>query len=96
VARRIFAGFDFRAPETAGHLWLRLPEPWRADSFVAQARRNGILLCSADDFAVTMHAAPQAVRVSLGPPENRAELERALTSLRELLHRSPEHHRSVV
>ena len=41
MARRILPGAEFAGDPAASHLWLTLPEPWRADDFVAAARRRG-------------------------------------------------------
>ena len=38
-ARELFAGVAVTGDPAAAHLWLTLPEPWRADDFAAAARR---------------------------------------------------------
>ncbi len=68
-------------------LWLALPEPWRADEFVDQLRRQGVNVAAASVFAVGRESAPPAIRVSLGAARDRPSLERALriidTSLKQ-------------
>lgn len=72
------------------HIWLNLPEPWRAEEFVAQARGRGIAVSSAETFAVGRGPVPHAVRVCLGATEQRATLERGLRALSELLSHPPQ------
>jgi len=71
------------------HLWLLLPEPWRAEEFVAQARSRGVAVNSAEIFAVGRGPAPHAVRACLGATEDRVALERGLEILAELLSSHP-------
>jgi DNA-binding transcriptional MocR family regulator len=67
------------------HLWLGLPEGRRSEEFVAQARRNGVSVTSSDLFTAGQGPAPAAVRVCIGAPRTRAQLERGLRRLREVL-----------
>ena len=41
IARERLAGADLETKPEAYYLWLRLPEPWRGDGFVAEARARG-------------------------------------------------------
>lgn len=78
------AGLAIHTHPVSQNVWLELPEPWTADRFVARAQLEGVLVTGASAFAVDAPA-PEAVRFSVGPPETRAHLERALRTLRELL-----------
>lgn len=75
------ANQEFAAHREGTHVWLRLPDPWRSSDFVAQARERGVFLTGAEAFAVGREAPPHAVRLSLGPPRDRDELDRALATL---------------
>ncbi|MFI0150030.1 PLP-dependent aminotransferase family protein [Streptomyces lydicus] len=88
VAERL-AGFRVRADPHAYHCWWELPEPWRADTFVAAAARRGIAVTPAGAFAVGTGHAPNAVRLALASPSHDA-LAEALGVLGELAHGSPE------
>lgn len=90
AARRLFLH------ESYPHLWVRLPEPWRTDAFVARARHRGILLNSAESFAVGHETDVQAVRIALGPPSTRAALEEGLVEIVRMLKRVPEAYELVV
>ena len=42
LAREALAGADFDTQPEAYYLWLRLPEPWRRDTFAAVLRARGV------------------------------------------------------
>ncbi|MFF7710280.1 aminotransferase class I/II-fold pyridoxal phosphate-dependent enzyme [Pseudomonas sp. NPDC007930] len=85
MAREIFAGHTLYAQPHSYHAWLQLPAPWRSDEFALLARANGVLVMSASQFEAERNQAPQAVRLVLMSPTNRAELRFALTKLNSLL-----------
>ena len=92
IARDALAGLDVKADRRAYHLWLKLPEGWRADAYAAAAAREGIAITPASAFAVTSGHAPNAVRLALAPP-NQEELARALRTLRRLADMQQREHR---
>ncbi|MFD0200658.1 MULTISPECIES: aminotransferase-like domain-containing protein [Saccharothrix] len=65
LARERLSGFDIRADPGAYHCWWRLPDRWRAETFVAAAARRGIAVTPAAAFAVVPGHAPNAVRLAL-------------------------------
>lgn len=67
VADRL-AGFTVHADPGAFHCWWELPDPWRAETFVAAAARHGIAVTPAAAFAVGQGRAPNAVRLALSAP----------------------------
>lgn len=71
------------------HLWLRLPEEWSEDAFVAQARQRGVALAAGSAFRATEKGRHEAVRISLGStsPE---ELRRGLLTVSAVLRQEPE------
>jgi len=73
---------------TVPHLWLALPDPWRADPFVAEALRRGVAVTPAGTFATTRQV-PDYVRVSLSGPRDQAQLRRGLDILKRLLDEPP-------
>lgn len=85
LARAALAGHAFEAHRFGPHVWLHLPEPWRSEAFAAQLRRRGVAVTPAEAFAVGRAGAPHAVRLSLGGPRSRADLERALDIVRRTL-----------
>ncbi|MET4519077.1 DNA-binding transcriptional MocR family regulator [Bradyrhizobium sp. I1.7.5] len=71
------------------HVWLPLPAPWTCDSFVRSAVAAGVLLRSAEHFAVDNQSVPNAVRLSLSTPSNRRAAEVGIARLAALLDRRP-------
>ncbi|HEX8417045.1 MAG TPA: PLP-dependent aminotransferase family protein [Methylobacterium sp.] len=68
MARDILVGLDVRGDSRAYHLWLTLPDPWRAENFAAAAARHRIAIAPASVFAIEPDAAPNGVRLALGSP----------------------------
>jgi len=95
-ARHILARFDYRAHPASPHGWLTIPEPWCVSDFVAQARMRGVLISPADDFAAGRATSAHAVRLCLGPVEERSQLIGALETLVAILDGPPKPGRTVV
>lgn len=85
IAREILAGFSFRMPPGALHLWLSLPPDWRASQFVAAAASDEVALTAAHAFTVGESPSPGAVRICLGGPRSEARVVEGLTRLRRIL-----------
>lgn len=77
--------FELQTHPHSYHCWVRLPEPWRAEEFVAVAEEGGVLVTSADHFVVGRGQAPHAVRVCLAAESSPERLDRGLALLAELL-----------
>ena len=90
VAKKALERFQVQAHPDAYHLWLSLPKPWRAESYVEAARRAGVAVTAASAFAVGRAASPEAVRLCLGAARDLDELSRAMGRLAALLAGSPE------
>ncbi len=96
LARERLAGFDLDTKPEAYYLWLRLPEPWRSESFVAEALARGVRVTPADAFAVDRAQAPHAVRLCIGAARSRETLARGFDAMAGLLHSSGASGRAVV
>ncbi|HVF50685.1 MAG TPA: PLP-dependent aminotransferase family protein [Pyrinomonadaceae bacterium] len=90
LATGILGDFYEAPPHVSCHIWLQLPEPWRSADFAAQAQKRGVIVTPSEAFVVGRGASPHAVRVCLGSPRRRLQLERGLQILSELLQSSPE------
>lgn len=88
VADRL-AGFAVHADPGAFHCWWELPDPWRAETFVAAAARLGIAVTPAAAFAVGQGYAPNAVRLAVSTPPLPA-LVAALDTLATLARSGPD------
>ncbi|WP_327129465.1 aminotransferase-like domain-containing protein [Streptomyces sp. NBC_01727] len=89
IARERLADFGVQADPSAYHCWWRLPEPWRADTFVAAAARRGIAVTPGAAFTIVPSRAPNAVRLALAAPPTDV-LAAALDTLAALARHMPE------
>lgn len=71
------------------HIWLPLPEPWRADEFVDQAATLGVSLAPTALFVPGRAPAPHAVRVSIGTEPDRDRYYTGLRTLATMLASQP-------
>lgn len=90
VAARMLRDFRYQTMPAAFHVWLELPEPWRAQDAVAAARMRNVSLTSTELFVPGREETPHALRLSLTASRDEAELERGLGILVETLKASPE------
>jgi DNA-binding transcriptional MocR family regulator len=78
----------FRTGPAGFHLWMSLPESWTRSAFVGHTRATGIGVVASDAFA-THGTPPEAVRICLGGPADRAAVRRALEFMAHALTESP-------
>jgi len=90
VTSRILEGFTFKATPGAFHIWLELPEPWRAQDVVGAARARGVSMTSTELFVPGRAETPHALRISICATRTHAELESGLSAVAELLRQAPE------
>lgn len=84
LARLILGDLGFAADPHGHHLWLRLPEHWRAAEFAEHADRAGVSIVPSSAFATVAHPI-EAVRISLGVAPDRGDLEDGLNQLASLI-----------
>jgi DNA-binding transcriptional MocR family regulator len=84
LAASILGDVGFAADPHGHHLWLRLPDHWRAADFAEHADRAGVSIVPSSAFAAVAHPI-EAVRISLGVPPDRGALEDGLTQLAGLM-----------
>ncbi|MDT8855991.1 PLP-dependent aminotransferase family protein [Paracoccaceae bacterium Fryx2] len=70
-------------------VWLRLPSGWRASTFARMAEAEGVLVRSADEYALIHGRAPHAVRLAIAGGIPRAAFDMGLATLARLLARPP-------
>ncbi|MRI32862.1 PLP-dependent aminotransferase family protein [Endozoicomonas sp. OPT23] len=71
------------------HAWLKLPEPWRAETFVKQLEAKGVKVLHSELFAVGSTSVPQAVRICISSPVSEDQLKQGLLIIREVLAQEP-------
>ncbi|MDU6671987.1 MAG: PLP-dependent aminotransferase family protein, partial [Bradyrhizobium sp.] len=84
IVAECLAGLRIDADPRSYHVWLHLPEGWRAEALTAAAARAGIAITPASAFAVAHGHSPNAVRLALGLPSH-DDLRTALWRLAGLL-----------
>jgi DNA-binding transcriptional MocR family regulator len=88
ILPRLVPGADIRTDPIGFHLWVSLPKPWTRSAFVGHMRSTGIGVVASDAFA-TEGPPPEAVRVCLGGPADRAAVQSALEFMAHALAESP-------
>ncbi len=71
-------------------VWLRMPKGWRASSFARQAEAEGVLMRSADTYALNHGRAPNAVRLAIAGNLSRARFDSGIAVLARLLANPPQ------
>ena len=71
-------------------LWLELPMGWRAGEFKQQAEGVGVLIKSAEDFALRDGRSQHAVRIAINGQVSHAHFMEAMQKLREMLDSPPD------
>jgi DNA-binding transcriptional MocR family regulator len=85
----VLGGYDLSWQPGLPFVWLRLPSGWRASIFARMAETEGVLLRSADEFALIHGRAPNAVRLAIPGNHSRAQIEDACRRLARLLDSPP-------
>jgi DNA-binding transcriptional MocR family regulator len=81
--------FDLGWQPGVPFVWLRLPQGWRASTFLRTAEGRGVLVRSADEYALVHGRAPNAVRIAIAASLPREAFEVAMSTLADLLARPP-------
>ena len=89
LAKRHLEGHRFDADPNGFHLWLDLGNGWTPSAFLSQIRQQPIGLVEGDAFAVG-GPGPNAVRLCLGGPHTRAQIDTALSVLAATLATPPQ------
>ncbi|OYW62424.1 MAG: GntR family transcriptional regulator [Rhodobacterales bacterium 12-65-15] len=83
------SGFNLNWQPGLPFVWLNLPQGWRASTFLRMAEAKGVLLRSADEYALVHARAPNAVRIAIAGQPLREDFVAAVESLAGLLARPP-------
>ncbi|MFA9419603.1 MAG: aminotransferase class I/II-fold pyridoxal phosphate-dependent enzyme [Gammaproteobacteria bacterium] len=85
LTAEILDGYDIVMTKGSFHVWLSLPETWRAMEFQSLLAEKGVRVLSAESFAVGRFPAPQAIRICISGPSTIGELETGLNIIRQQL-----------
>ncbi|GHB16443.1 MocR-like ectoine utilization transcription factor EhuR [Salinicola rhizosphaerae] len=89
LAARRLAGHAIESRPSSLHLWLALPEPWRAEELQQQASQEGVAITTAQPFMVDPTSPPRRVRLSLGAENDIERLDAGLGIIANLLQEPP-------
>lgn len=81
--------FDLSWQPGLPFVWLRLPQGWRASTFLRTAEARGVLVRSADEYALVHGKAPNAIRIAIAGNTTIEDFSAAMRTLAELLARPP-------
>lgn len=81
--------FDLTWQDGLRFAFLRLPQGWRGSTFVREAEAAGVLVRSADEYALSHGRAPNAVRLAFAGNVTREAFEHGIAVLAGLLARPP-------
>ncbi|EKF17697.1 PLP-dependent aminotransferase family protein [Nitratireductor pacificus] len=84
LAMRVLQGLSVTTQPTALHIWLELPEPWRAEELVAYAGERDVAVMPSEAFTTSRRQQRAAIRISLCNG-SMADLENGLKKLRAIL-----------
>ena len=86
MARRMFAGLDFRSHKNAPYLWMKLPEPWLSGTFKQVAASEGVLVDDEDEYkAGRGERVFHRIRVSFSIPPTREDVAAGFATIRRLM-----------
>ena len=88
MANRMLADYNLSSHRDALHLWLKLPEPWRASQFKDELAKREVLVLSSDAFAIERSNQTHAIRISLGTPPSENKVMEGLKIIHDALCKS--------
>lgn len=89
IASEYLSPWSHNSQQTSFNLWLKLPAGWLSHEFVAQAKKQGVLVRSADEYRVGQKIPAPAIRLCLSRPNSHEQLSEALSILKAMLEAGP-------
>jgi DNA-binding transcriptional MocR family regulator len=78
------------------HVWMPLPDGWRADVFSADCARLGVRVSEGRSFAMNGGDAPEAIRICVSHEPNEDRLQRGLEIIAGVLQQKPSRSRLTI
>ena len=88
LAARILPAGSYLSKPEAFHLWINLPPEWEQKAFAAHLAESGVGVVPSDAFCVS-GVAPAAVRVCIGGPSSRDDIQHGLELIAQAWRRVP-------
>lgn len=89
IAREILADLDVHGDPASPHLWVALPAPWSAGSFVGALRDEEILVAPGDDYAADRALPAHGIRLGLNAEVPDDALRHGLETIARVMSRGP-------
>ncbi len=89
IALNILGRHDIVWQKGLSFIWLPMPQGWRASTFTRMAEAQGVLVRSADEYALIDGRAPSAVRIAISGAIPEVDFIAAMTRLARLLDMPP-------
>ena len=89
IAAKILEPGTYLSDAFSFNIWLPMSNGWTRSVFVSQLRSSGLGIVPSDAFTAS-GAPPEAVRVGLGGPITRTQVERGLAYIAHALERTPD------
>ncbi len=89
MALNILGCHDLSWQKGLAFIWLRLPQGWRASTYARELETHGVLVRSADEFALIESHTPNAVRIALNGALPESEFATAFETMARLLRNPP-------
>ena len=88
----LLGGLNYRSQPQSPHIWIEVPEPWRASAIEAELQHKHYLVSSAEAFAVGRTAVPQFIRASVSnTADDDQRLYDGFLTLASSLHQGDQH-----
>jgi DNA-binding transcriptional MocR family regulator len=88
IVRQALPATGLKTDPAGFHVWLDLPKGWTRSTFAGHMRATGLGVVPSDAFATGV-TPPEAVRICLGGPISRTEVQRALEFAAHALKEQP-------
>lgn len=89
IARRTLGAEVLPHTSDGFHIWIRLPDGWRADVFASECRGQGVHVSDARSFAVQAVDTLEAVRICVSHEASESRLRDGLTIVSNVLQQKP-------
>jgi DNA-binding transcriptional MocR family regulator len=89
IAAQLLPVGTYRSHPEAFHIWLALPQPWHRIEFASHLAARGVGVVASHAFCIDGRNPPEAVRICLGGPIDRAECRHALELIHDTLAQAP-------
>jgi len=89
MAADVLRDFSFSAKPECLHLWLDVPPTHRPDNAIRELNLRGVVMAGPESFISTQPTVPHALRLCLGSPPTRKQLQTALEHVRTVLSTDP-------